>query len=324
LSLSLSSLGNPSNLTDFFIPSAVSDFGSGAAESSASASTSISSAFHLPPLDLPAGFFAQALDASSPPSSPVRLQISDSMKKKRLLVAQATPAKKSPKVDPVTARYIAIKDQLEACSLIYMETSCTLRWIGNGEYSDCYRIVAPNQMSGYVVKAFHETRINRSPSDLKAMAEHSTNQFRQLKALGVGVADILNIDTAVRDCFMIVEFVPFEINPVSWFRRSLEELDANQKSLLGKVKQLFEIAVNHNLSLDLLPSNLRQKDSGELVVTDFCEEPFDEDAFDVEISTRLKKWSGHRSLQRFLMENLTDSFKAIHKEAISSSDFQGK
>ncbi len=324
MSLSLSSLGNTSNVSVLFNPLAVDCAGSDGEASRTTLSTFVGTAPDLPPLDLTAGFFSSDLESGSPPSSPFRLEDSDGIRKRHMIVVQATPVKRRFNVDATTACYLAIKNQLESGTLNYNQTSCSLRWIGAGEYSDCYRITAPDHMMGYVVKAFHQIRINRNPLGLKAMAEHSINQFRKLKALQVGVADIINVDTAMRDCFTIVEFVPIEIKPETWSGLSFAELDADQKNLLEKVKQMFEIAVTHNLSLDLLPSNLRQRETGEVVITDFCEEPFDEDAFDVEISTRLKKWSSHRSVQRFLMQNLTDSFKAIHETVISSSDFQGE
>lgn len=250
----------------------------------------------------------------TPPGTPKR----DILKRKRMELVSASPSRFS---ESDKSRYIEkyqrINSQLWSERFDFRGMVCSLQYLGSGDFNDCFKIKAPHEMENYVIKTFHEVRMNRCFKRLHSMSCHAIEQFTVLKGLGIPVANILNADTAVADGYSVVEYVPEAIDPSIWIDKSFDELDHKTKEILGKVRSFFEAAFIHNLSLDLLPANLRVKANGELVITDFCEEAFDTDTFNAEICTRLKKWSNHRSVQEFLIETLPKEFQEHHRRTYS-------
>lgn len=79
------------------------------------------------------------------------------------------------------------------------------------------------------------------------MFEHATAQYRDLLKMNFPVAKILNIDTAEKDGFFLVERIshPFTIEQDV----DLGNLESNHP--LNQAKRLFEIGVRTGLALDL-------------------------------------------------------------------------
>jgi hypothetical protein len=295
----------------------------GAGAGPASASDAISQVFAQAAAHLSAAHNAGAAEPTTPVrtplSSPQRSPELSIEKKRRLAMAMATPSKKFALDQSSHAQpYLDICSKFDSGTYIFNSQECHLSLLGFGNYSNCYKINAPAAMSGFVVKCFHETNIHSNVSSLRKMQSHALRQYNQLCSIGAPVALITNSATALTDLYTILEFIPTEIDPSSWGTSTFDNLDAPTKSMLAQVKSIFEMAFTHQIGLDLLPSNLRIKADGQVVITDFTEEPYDDDDFEIEMSKRLQFWSQHPSIQEFLIENLPQQFKELHLSVVLS------
>jgi hypothetical protein len=162
-------------------------------------------------------------------------------------------------------------------------------------------------------------RIQKDYTCLPDLANHALLQYEQLRKGNAPIANMLNAESALRDGYFIIEYVPYEIDPKRWQDRAFYELDTETQNLLEKIKKIFEIAFAYHIGIDLHPANLRMKDDAEIVITDFCEEHFDEQTFEGHMSDRLKLWSNHQLIQEFLMGNLPTSFQKLHRSMLVSN-----
>jgi hypothetical protein len=137
---------------------------------------------------------------------------------------------------------------------------------------NCYSIRAegsliPNVSNDQVlVKLYHGKqghKARRFASELlSGYTKCSIANYKEIQNLGIPVASIYNLETALEECVFIVEKVPYE-------------LDLNQDYQLEQVCDLFKKSFENKAPIDLSFNNLRVQENGSVTVVDFVEKSYD-------------------------------------------------
>ena len=95
-------------------------------------------------------------------------------------------------------------------------------------------------------------------------------QHRQLRDAGIPVARLYNEEAAAsQGCgYFIFEYIP-NAYQLTWPPNAT--IENNQE--LRIIYDLFHLAAQHELDIDIRPSNLRRRADGRVVVVDFLESP---------------------------------------------------
>jgi hypothetical protein len=139
-----------------------------------------------------------------------------------------------------------------------------------GSYMNVYTIQAVNPVittssnDQLLLKVYNQKRSSESEKRLNSYMEHSIQNYRDAQELGLPVATIYNIETALTDHFFLQEKIPGVV-------------DLRNKDHVEQVRKFFIAALKNNLSLDVLPSNLMVKTEGTVVLIDFVEESENEE-----------------------------------------------
>ena len=209
----------------------------------------------------------------------------------------------------------------------------------HGDFVQCYELAGrcersiidgiPNEK--VLVKAFHETTCNRNgPNQIKKFMESSLKQYRELQQIapsyyrqmqpmigdGLHTATIYNADTAIRDGFYIVEYIPYPVDISSWKERTVrfEDLDAKSQNLLKEVKRFMHFMVDQNISIDLKPSNIRLDDTDTPYLVDYSEES--DDGILIQLRQTITLWSGENPhIKEFLTDDLAIIEELVDRHA---------
>lgn len=179
------------------------------------------------------------------------------------------PQKKNPSdsKSPFKAKY----DELQKGSFFYQQQSYKLSFLGKGNYSAVYSIENTN----WVVKCYHgEYKSGFNQAILGKYLKSSLEYYDEMKKLGLNVADIINVDTAQTDSFIIQQKIANSVN----------YSDPNQ---LEQVVKFFEAFCEKEIVMDLQPENFREE-NGVVYLIDFLEE---KETAKVRLITSLKAWA---------------------------------
>ena len=155
-------------------------------------------------------------------------------------------------------------DKLNSNSFKYQTT-----YMAKGTFSSVYSldrhptpIINGRNNSELVLKAFHGENTRFNQTALSKYLKTSAQNYRDIVALQLPVAEICNIDTMRNDLFVIQRKIPDEVNC----------LDQDQ---LQQITAFFNASVKNNIIMDLQPQNFRVE-NGQVMLIDFVEE-IDED-----------------------------------------------
>lgn len=143
-----------------------------------------------------------------------------------------------------------------------------------GAYMQAYEVTDEKELiKGYsndqiLIKAFHKSRIDSSPAELKKFMQSALNQYDFFKKENINVAKIHNYSTAKQDLCYVVEKIDREIN---WknFEFDASYLDENKShndeekylahQILKQLKNIFDFVVKNEKQIDIHPANVRYK-----------------------------------------------------------------
>ncbi|MBA3602597.1 MAG: hypothetical protein H0W50_02930 [Parachlamydiaceae bacterium] len=220
-----------------------------------------------------------------------------------------SPVQRAPQPRIKTKYEELYKNDYKQFETIINENVTTLTCMGEGSLMKAYDVQAKNQvLEGisndnilvklYMLKRFKGV-VTSSTLDLKKFMETAIKSYKKAKDLEIPQAILYNIDTAVDDCYFIVEKIH-------------ESLDIECCEQMAQVKDLFKIYFEKNLVLDLAPANLCVKtetgDKKIVVLVDYLEKEI-----------KIKK---NTSRDEFFENILTRWYNAIKKKSFNLSDVE--
>lgn len=162
-----------------------------------------------------------------------------------------------------------------------------------GSYSAVYEITESPHL---VLKAYHgNTDRGFSQSALLKFMKNSLKNYRDIYALGLPVAELVNIETLESDGFFLQKKIPHEI-------------DIQNPLHLRQAEVFFSLSVERSVAMDLQPQNLRVTSENELVLIDFIEE---KDSIAIFITKACRAWVDLARAKEFSKEAGYDLLKAL-------------
>ncbi|HEX4840132.1 MAG TPA: hypothetical protein VFU89_06790 [Rhabdochlamydiaceae bacterium] len=181
-----------------------------------------------------------------------------------------TPHKKARKETPshFRSQYTA----LENGSFNMNGRAIQTTYLAEGSYSSVYTLektatqIIPGVNNGdLVIKAFNGKKAPFHDATLKQYLQNTINSYLAIQDLNttqekkLHVAEIYNIDTAVKDGYIIQRKVSGQVDILNPAHRQ-------------QIGQFFEASIRHSILMDLLPKNFGV-DNGQVVLFDFVEDP---------------------------------------------------
>ena len=169
-----------------------------------------------------------------------------------------------------------------------------------------------------LVKSFrdHNILVSNSPKEYVngSVIEHVFSQYEALYRIGYPIVEIYNRgEPNFRECgYFLVEHVPYSFEEM--WNNANEEVKRNY---FEQLCNLFTLAYNNGIDVDLSPSNIRFREDGRLVLIDIRERAIDEE--DMEMTFRIMV----RSFAMILgEENSQRLYEALFPASVSSSSSQ--
>lgn len=165
---------------------------------------------------------------------------------------------------PYEQQHLQLKDGL----FHYQGRVFQVSYFAKGTFSNVYIfnqqtpsiIPSVGDNSTLVLKAFHgEVDTGFLEGILKIYLQNSLDNYRAVQGLGLPVATIYNLDSAIGDRVIIQSKIPHPIN----------FSDASQ---MAQVQNFFGLSIESGVPMDLQPANLRVDDKGTVVLIDFVED----------------------------------------------------
>lgn len=210
-------------------------------------------------------------------------------------VIPPTPRKKTSQT--ALPRFKTIYDSLQSGTFNDMHVSeC-----GRGSYSAVYEI---QEKPHLVLKAYHgKMDEGFSESALQKLIKHSCQNYRDIAALNLPVAELVNLETAKHEGFFLQKKIPHEI-------------DIQNPLHVQQAQKFFSLSVEKKIAMDLQPQNLRVTNDNQVVLIDFIEE---KDSINIFITKACRAWVDFARAKGFskkagrdLLQALTSSFLDKH------------
>lgn len=193
-----------------------------------------------------AGLFSQAF--STPPPALIR----------------KSHLSKSAPTSPHEKLYSEIKSSK---SLKIQNIQTTLNFFAKGTFMASYSIEAKQSLISDVpneqvlLKLYHGEKTKFS-SKLFEYMKSSVANYHAVQELGVSVAKIYNIETALTDAYFLTELIPHPIN-------------IKEEHQIEQITAIFQKSFQAHVLMDLAYGNLRVRDDGGVTLVDFVEKPFE-------------------------------------------------
>lgn len=185
--------------------------------------------------------------------------------------------------------------------------------IGKGDYCEVFEVTASEKLfenyenNEILIKCYKKELIVKDNSRIIEYLTNSLTQYKQLKSLEYPITKILNVETAEKDAFILVEKVPKEFS-IDWQKNTpIALLSETTQNYLNQIKQMFQIAFDQKLYLDLSASNVRINNSEQVVLIDFMEEKGSkkwDNPFQIVLNKHLKSFAqGNDEIYEYLIPN---------------------
>ncbi len=165
------------------------------------------------------------------------------------------PQKREQKKKELTKYELLYKNEYLQFETIINGENTTLKCMGTGSVMKAYDVSAKKQLCSGIendeilVKLYKLTRnkgiVSSSQlNSLRKLMETAIESYKKARDLEIPQAILYNIDSAIDDCYFIVEKIH-------------DELDIKCCEQMAQVKNLFRIYFEKQIVLDLAPANLR-------------------------------------------------------------------
>jgi hypothetical protein len=149
-----------------------------------------------------------------------------------------------------------------------------------------------------VIKIFNEKVSRESERQLEAYMESAIANYYEAKELGLPIAEIYNIETALKDKYFIQEYIP-------------EQLDVTNKSHFEQLRTFFLTSLESKVIFDIKPGNILVRDKTAILV-DFVEDK--DDGLTVFINHAVREWcikaiKEHKCDKLTFLADLTEGFE---------------
>jgi hypothetical protein len=216
-----------------------------------------------------------------------------------------------------------------------------------GEYKQAFQVIDTQnifdhiQNEDIIVKTYHPLCVWKSSTKLEKFMKCAINHYELLNKLQLNVAEILNIETAMEDNFFLVKKIPYSVNLSSWGPnaenkyKQFEELEKIDKVILEQAKHFFNVSIQNQTEIDLLPDNLRYDGEEKLHLIDLPDDKVvihQLDDLAVEIHQKIKQWAnGNSSIFDYLTQDFesinpkfSKNFKICEQHSLSIKNFEPK
>ncbi|MGR3973564.1 MAG: hypothetical protein QRY72_03210 [Candidatus Rhabdochlamydia sp.] len=214
---------------------------------------------------------------------------------KNLLSPSRKPPETPRKQISIPSLFTQIRNTAQQGFLVTQGKKIPLKFLADGSYMSVYELDTPTQLllpafpTRVVVKLYHGKNTPLSSSYLKHTLNSTLTSYTQLLTYQFPVAQIYNADTARQDGFILQEKISYPL----------------QITLhLEQILDFFARALKHHVIVDLLPSNFKVKEDGEVVLIDFVEDP--SDGLEIFLEHAL-----HQLCQEYLKETNFDPKQAL-------------
>ncbi len=223
------------------------------------------------------------------------------------------------RLDEAKRKYFQVRHDLDEGYFNFNEQECLVEYLRSKNSNDYYTF-STSSLQRCLVKVFNEALEGRIGTRFDSRIENSLKNYQKLKALGIAVVEIYNEESAPSDGYIVSSFIPKVLTDKKFSGKVLEALKDDEKFILTKIKNLFEITDRSRIFVQLEPGDIVLRESNELVLTEFSDELVKEEEFESKLILQMKKWSDHRSIQEFLMSDMSERFKACYLEASKACD----
>jgi hypothetical protein len=185
---------------------------------------------------------------------------------------------------------------------------------GEGDYKQAYTVHSDRPLiAGYanediLVLAFRADSLHKHSSSHETVLRNGCEQHNRLIGWGCNVAKILNVNTAPKDGYYIVERIPYSAADKvhDWANeQAVEDLDPKVIDLLTQVRAMFNLAVEKEECMDLKPASIRYNEKNNAFLTDVMEEKYLKSDVAPRLKTNLLSWAkGNSHVFAFLTEDI--------------------
>ncbi|MBF0206808.1 MAG: hypothetical protein HQK53_07940 [Oligoflexia bacterium] len=204
-----------------------------------------------------------------------------------------------------TLRVSSINQNYTSCRNLI--SSKQLTPIGQGDYKDIYLELTNNDPSNSTVYKFY--RQDRESRYFSVWTRNAIAQYNWAIKIGIGCAVIKNLNSVEQDGYFACEYVPYGLDQLSFLNKGQNDLTEeeiiNERRLLDYLSDLFVLAINSEVALDLSVDNLRVDKYGRVLLVDFKEEKEDRGGFVKAFLVSVYKESWAKTFPNFASKLLT-------------------